>query len=397
MAASEEDCKCEDKTEKCECEDKEMKKREKFYIQKIQELRKQMVFSPGKAQIGGGSALPVQNPTGLTSEQQKMAADNLNSITSNMGANLARDMRSNYDRQQKYGTISQAPQQGSAKDLKDTKIPAKTLIEENSQKPRSEVFNEKGKATTSVGQDPTPEQFYKLNPNLKPTAPTATSAEAPATATSAEAPAPKYDMKNPYKVENAKNFKDAFNQARKETGGGGNVFEYGGKKYHTYTQDEFKNPTKAGIEPDNKFYKDWQAKKDVTGPGAYYANKMNPTAPAPASAQTSTAQPAGQTSQPLAQQFMENAKEQKAKIGNNENATNTAAINPAFAREMGVSKPMNIRGGKQEALTPYKTSSPDTSFDPNAEQGKQFIPNSSAIEAAPSSPQNSKLLGKQIG
>ena len=41
LAASEEECKCEDKTEKCECEDKGMKKREKFYIQKIQELRKQ--------------------------------------------------------------------------------------------------------------------------------------------------------------------------------------------------------------------------------------------------------------------------------------------------------------------------------------------------------------------
>ena len=383
MAASEKECLCKD----CDCDKKEVKKSEKFYIQKIQELRKQMTFSPGKTQVGGGN-LPAQNPTGLTPEQQKMAADNLSSITSNMGRNVAEDSAKKYQQQQKFGTLSQGPQVGSRTDSITPKTPAAQIAQQNPGRTEQLVQN--------IKKDPTPEQLYSSIPELKP----APAAGAPAPAPAAQ----KYDMKNPFKVENAKNFKDAFNQARKETGGGGNVFEYGGKKYHTHTQDEFKNPEKAGIPADNKFYKDWQAKKDVTGPGAYYANKMNPTPAAPASAQTPTAQPAAgaPTATPAAAptaksgratELLNNIRQSKDAISSNENSFNPGLINPTFAEGLGVSKKM--KGGKgmlQNSLTPYGTSSPDLSINPNTvienrgikpedRRKKSIQPNSSASEA----------------
>jgi len=87
MAASEEDCKCEDKTEKCECEDKEMKKREKFYIQKIQELRKQQLPLP----LQGGSLRdrPIKEIPRVLGSKLKTGAKDLGSRLGERVSNLA--------------------------------------------------------------------------------------------------------------------------------------------------------------------------------------------------------------------------------------------------------------------------------------------------------------------
>lgn len=290
MAASEEDCKCEDKTEKCECEDKEMKKREKFYIQKIQELRKAapQYFKTKQQAEAEAAAQKQAEAEQAASEQQKI------------DATLARRARINSQtpegKRVPYPIAADLYSRSQAsRDAQARRNPAEAT---------NNVSNLLGNKPASAQPAPAAkEQLYTpMNANMSmprqdanPAANMSMPGQPPAgtdnaSATAEQAPAQKYDMKNPYKVENAKNFKDAFNQARKATGGGGNVFEYGGKKYHTYTQDEFKNPEKSGVPTDNKFYKDWQAKKDVTGPGAYYANKMNPAVAA--TGQASTAQPA---------------------------------------------------------------------------------------------------------
>ena len=103
-----------------------------------------------------------------------------------------------------------------------------------------------------------------------------------------------YGIKNPYSsdaISGAKSFGEAFKQARKEIGAGG-VFEYGGKKYNTFTRDEMKSGKTASddklgagrtIGKDNIFRKDYEKRKDFTGSQdgpaskrAYYASKERP-------------------------------------------------------------------------------------------------------------------------
>jgi len=87
LAASEEECKCEDKAEKCECEDKEMKKREKFYIQKIQELRKQQLPLP----LQGGSLRdrPIKEIPRVLGSKLKTRAKDVGSRLGERVSNLA--------------------------------------------------------------------------------------------------------------------------------------------------------------------------------------------------------------------------------------------------------------------------------------------------------------------
>jgi hypothetical protein len=106
-----------------------------------------------------------------------------------------------------------------------------------------------------------------------------------------------YGIKNPYSsdaISNAKTFGEAFKAARKEIGAGG-VFEYGGKKYNTFTRDEMKSGKTAKddklgagrtIGKDNIYQKDWAKRKDFTGsqnaPASergYYTNKSKEAAP----------------------------------------------------------------------------------------------------------------------
>jgi hypothetical protein len=280
MASSEKECDCEDKTKKCECEDKEMKKKEKFYIQKIQELRKQDPTAANRQAVSNaaGSAWnwvksKFNNPNDPTYKNRQAVGQGIQNLTNPPTESPARERMN-----RRYGVSEQksAPAQ---------KLPA--------QQPTAEAIQN---ASELIGNKPNMSMENKLmSVPQKPTSNMSIATQDVGAkqniASDDTAPAAqKYDMKNPFKVENAKNFKDAFDQARRGTGGGGNVFEYGGKKYHTYTQDEFKNPEKSGVPTDNKFYKDWQARKDTTGPNAYYANKTNP-APAP---QTTAAQPKAQ-------------------------------------------------------------------------------------------------------
>ena len=349
MAASEKDCSCEDKTEKCECEDKEMKKREKFYIQKIQELRKKQLDLP----LEGASFQdrPIKELPGALGNKLKTGAKELGSKISGRASDLASragNLTPNQIAEGAKGAASRVAEgakgaaskvgQNAASLASKTGQGALGLAGKVASKaaPLARLAGPAGIAYSAldpaqIGQSATDKNFIKQqmgrsdrnienqqyggknagqyvlqnapegsqrnfqeksNTEMKQTL-GLPAAQAPAG--TAPDVAQKYDMKNPYKVENAKNFKDAFNQARTATGGGGNVFEYGGKKYHTYTQDEFKNPEKSGVPTDSKFYKDWQAKKDVTGPGAYYANKMNPApASTPAVAQPAAQGPAAQ-------------------------------------------------------------------------------------------------------
>jgi hypothetical protein len=334
MAASEKECNCKD----CDCDKKEMNKREKFYIHKIQELRKRAGESTF---INNADAWKrIQEKREANAVKNRLSQDTPPSSPIDRFSVSAGNNNRPISGREMVDRMAKIPQNkdpnqplvypNPSKTGAPTYLAGETLADAYNQKFRSGSKSDSGEYVMRDAPQGTERATQGMLNNLtglmpKQTAPAAAQTEvAPASTTPAatqtetaskttqasntgfpefdatfneqakkqgfnptgETPSQPakttYDIKNPYKVESAKNFGDAFNQARSKIGSGG-VFEYGGKKYHTYTQDEFKNPEKSGVPTDSKFYKDWQAKKDVTGPGAYYANKMNP---APAAKQT---------------------------------------------------------------------------------------------------------------
>jgi len=238
MAASEEDCKCEDKAEKCECEDKEMKKREKFYIQKIQELRKQAdPTAPVRQSISdtigsAGSWLKSKfnnpkDPTAPVRQAVSNTAQNIGSGASNMLANRSSDARN--QKAQNMGN----PQEPAMSSNMAQKTPKPAVSNEAIQNV-SQLTNPAGGMSNqnmSIGKQaaaPAPQATQAVTPQ-------ATQAVTPQTAT---APAPQ-------------SFGEAFKAARaaRMGGGGKDTFEFGGKKYHSFTKDDFAQGLGSNFNP----------------------------------------------------------------------------------------------------------------------------------------------------
>jgi hypothetical protein len=238
LAASEEDCKCDDKAEKCECEDEEMKKREKFYIQKIQELRKQAdPTAPVRQSISdtigsAGSWLKSKfnnpkDPTAPVRQAVSNTAQNIGSGASNMLANRSSDARN--QKAQNMGN----PQEPAMSSNMAQKTPKPAVSNEAIQNV-SQLTNPTGGMSNqnmSIGKQataPAPQAIQAVTPQ-------ATQAVTPQTAI---APAPQ-------------SFGEAFKAARtaRMGGGGKDTFEFGGKKYHSFTKDDFAQGLGSNFNP----------------------------------------------------------------------------------------------------------------------------------------------------
>ena len=258
MAASEKECLCKD----CDCDKKEMNKREKFYIQKIQELRK-FGFDQKEFETG------LRQKVAATADQQRQQKDTSLENTGIVNRNRAAfgQPMATQGTQSSMGdyVLKDAPQRGERA------------------------------GTASVNQ------MTGMNRMLPASASSAQgpSAQAPAPA-AGQAPAPAgaaAPQRMQFGKDSGVNFKDAFAQARKS---GNQEFDWYNPKtgktqpYHTHSKEEFQQgkTLAAGRNPegfqsqtigaDNKYFKGYQAQQKAapTAQGPVAA----PTAQGPAAA-----------------------------------------------------------------------------------------------------------------
>ena len=407
MAASEKECLCKD----CDCDKKEVKKSEKFYIQKIQELRKQASQIDAIKQNPTTQATPAGMLLRGTPEER--AAANVPNYIANPRGGMdivspsGKGVLPSGPNMNQQESIGRFQEQQNAKynqpAMNDRTSNAVSNLRQTLGVPTAAAPTAQGPVAAPTAQTFQASQTgdkdfdQSLNQKAAEAGSTVTSPAAGAPAPAAGAPA--YDMKNPFKVENAKNFKDAFSQARNATGGGGNVFEYGGKKYHTHTQDEFKNPGKSGVSTDSKFYKDWQAKKDVTGPGAYYANKMNPTAAAAPTAQGPVAAPTAKAPNPNANITGVNTNDSISSTESDERKTLTMPKNPiptARPDQMGILDRKYAQPGEVAAKIPSQSAMFSNGPTKNGDTATTTFPTSEKMEGNLDTHKMEGMTGKRL-
>lgn len=260
MAASEEDCKCEDKTEKCECEDKEMKKREKFYIQKIQELRKQQSSLPG-------FETPREKFMNNISKYKGQASDAFSGFK-NKALDVARGTNSQMSlpgmetgKERLMSTMRSAP--GKIADIA-SKTPAALRTGANAvgnlaSKALPYASKAAGIASAlypeQIGQNADDKNFVeqqmarskaaRVSPEATQNVASLLGNKQPAAQAEPMMSMANQNMSMPGQSPAApaapQSFGEAFKAARASrlAGGDSDTFEFGGKKYHSFTKDDF--------------------------------------------------------------------------------------------------------------------------------------------------------------
>lgn len=302
MAASEKECECEDKAEKCECEDKEMKKRKKFYIQKIQELRKagyplrHNLSEEDQKQIDEMSRnRAIKNLENRFNEEKPSKLDNMTFSAGNDKKPVS--ARKMVDRMSSLPENMRAGQQnlvypnptGSGP---GTYVAPSAVADEFNRKYKSGSKSNLGEYVMRDAPQGTERSTQGILNNMtgflpKQTAPANT---APANA----APANAAPQRMQFGKDSGVSFKDAFAQARKA---GNQEFDWFNPKtgkmqpYHTHTKEEFqqgktlaagRNPEgfqSQAIGADNKYFKGWQAGQKTpaaTTPAVAPKNEMAP-------------------------------------------------------------------------------------------------------------------------
>ena len=278
MAASEKDCSCEDKAEKCECEDEGMKKREKFYIQKIQELRKQSQLDTLKGD------LPTQiTPRGMTlrgTPEQRQAAGVPNFIANPVTNNTdliapsGKGVLPSGPRSDQMSAINRFQENQNAAYNRPATTASFADTMRNITAPAAQV----PAAQTSAAAAPTRSAIVgdsdfetSLANKRKEQGFPPENLSTMQTATPAAAP-----QRMQFGKDSGVSFKDAFAQARKS---GNQEFDWYNPKtgktqpYHTYSKEEFqqgktlaagRNPEgfqSQAIGADNKYFKGYQAQQ----------------------------------------------------------------------------------------------------------------------------------------
>ena len=246
MAASEKDCLCKD----CDCDKKEVKKSEKFYIQKIQELRKAIGPAPRYKEtpedVARGKALSEQRRnqdltnTGIANQNRAQVGLPIQTrgTQSNMGDYVLKDAPQRGERaatasvNQMTGMNRMLPASAPAAQGPAAQAPAvNTNTPQNNRAVLPSNYNELGQQETK-------------------------------------------DMTASAK--NPSSFKEAFSAARaaRVGGEGKDTFEFGGKKYHSFSKDDFSQGLGSKYNPTAK-----QSPASVAAPAA-----QGPVAQAPGAA-----------------------------------------------------------------------------------------------------------------
>ena len=254
MAASEKECLCKD----CDCDKKEVKKSEKFYIQKIQELRKQQPSLPGmetgmeklRNNISQYKNQASSAMSGLKNRAMDMARG-VNTQASLPGMETGKEkimsaMRSAPSKIADVASKTPAASRAafsSVGNLATKALPyaskaagiASALYPEQigqSTEDKNFVEQQMARSKASRVSPEATQNVANLLSNKQPVSQAAPNmsmpGQAPTAPTTPTAPAPQ-------------SFGEAFKAARaaRMGGQGSDVFEFGGKKYHSFSKDDF--------------------------------------------------------------------------------------------------------------------------------------------------------------